>query len=141
MVSTALINGSLGFIKNDSSHSISGSRGAGGMINCREEGESTRRGEHILATVSRQTFAFARDDALPFSKQLAHVNRRTQIPKENPLAGASTSCMSPILYSKVISMMKPRLPLIKAPGQALMLLHICVSQTPYLSFAMIANFY
>lgn len=34
----------------------------------------------ILATVSRQTFAFARDDALPFSKHLAHINRGTQIP-------------------------------------------------------------
>lgn len=34
----------------------------------------------ILATASRQTFAFARDNALPFSKSLAHVNSRTQIP-------------------------------------------------------------
>lgn len=34
----------------------------------------------ILATASRQTFAFARDNALPFSRALAHVNKGTQIP-------------------------------------------------------------
>lgn len=34
----------------------------------------------ILATASRQTFAFARDNALPFSRALANVNKRTQIP-------------------------------------------------------------
>ncbi|KAK2737235.1 hypothetical protein FQN57_000402 [Myotisia sp. PD_48] len=34
----------------------------------------------ILATSSRQTFAFARDNALPFSKFLANVNPKSKIP-------------------------------------------------------------
>lgn len=34
----------------------------------------------ILATASRQTFAFARDNALPFSGALANVNKRTHVP-------------------------------------------------------------
>ncbi|KAI9803960.1 MAG: hypothetical protein M1833_000241 [Piccolia ochrophora] len=34
----------------------------------------------ILATASRQTFAFARDEGLPYSKFFAHVNPRWQLP-------------------------------------------------------------
>lgn len=40
----------------------------------------------ILATASRQIFAFARDNALPFSKVFAYVNPRSQIPIYSVLA-------------------------------------------------------
>ncbi|KZN93598.1 putative amino-acid permease [Penicillium chrysogenum] len=103
MVSTALINGSLGFIMlitllykmgdiqdvlapasgfsflpavNHATGSAAATNAVAAIILVMEVCSAIG----ILATVSRQTFAFARDDALPFSKQLAHVNRRTQIP-------------------------------------------------------------
>ncbi|KAJ5503725.1 hypothetical protein N7463_006599 [Penicillium fimorum] len=103
MVSTALINGALGFIMlitllynmgdlqdvlatasgfsflpavNHATGSVAATNGVAAIILVMEVCSAIG----ILATVSRQTFAFARDDALPFSKHLAHVNRRTQIP-------------------------------------------------------------
>ncbi|KAJ5770497.1 uncharacterized protein N7511_002548 [Penicillium nucicola] len=104
MVSTALINGALGFIMlvtllynmgpltdailepasgfsflpavQRATGSIPATNGVAAIILVLEVCSAIG----ILATVSRQTFAFARDDALPFSKQLAHINRRTQIP-------------------------------------------------------------
>ncbi|KGO74488.1 Amino acid/polyamine transporter I [Penicillium italicum] len=103
MVSTALINGGLGFIMlitllykmgdiqdvlapasgfsflpavNHATGSMAATNAVAAIILVMEVCSAIG----ILATVSRQTFAFARDDALPFSKHLAHVNRRTQIP-------------------------------------------------------------
>ncbi|KAJ5142452.1 uncharacterized protein N7515_001239 [Penicillium bovifimosum] len=103
MVSTALINGSLGFIMlvtllynmgniadvlnpasgfsfipavNHATGSVAATNGVAAIILIMEVCSAIG----ILATASRQTFAFARDDALPFSKHLAHVNRNTQIP-------------------------------------------------------------
>ncbi|KAJ6191028.1 hypothetical protein N7519_001049 [Penicillium mononematosum] len=103
MVSTALINGGLGFIMlitllykmgdiqdvlapasgfsflpavNHATGSVAATNAVAAIILVMEVCSAIG----ILATVSRQTFAFARDDALPFSKQLAHVNRSTQIP-------------------------------------------------------------
>ncbi|CAI7668529.1 unnamed protein product [Penicillium viridicatum] len=103
MVSTALINGGLGFIMlitllykmgdiqdvlapasgfsflpavNHATGSVAATNAVAAIILVMEVCSAIG----ILATVSRQTFAFARDDALPFSKHLAHVNRRTQIP-------------------------------------------------------------
>ncbi|KAJ5497654.1 hypothetical protein N7453_006705 [Penicillium expansum] len=103
MVSTALINGALGFIMlitllykmgdlqdvlapasgfsflpavNHATGSVAATNAVAAIILVMEVCSAIG----ILATVSRQTFAFARDDALPFSKHLAHVNRRTQIP-------------------------------------------------------------
>lgn len=49
----------------------------------------------ILATSSRQTFAFARDNALPFSKALARVNR---------LAGTKIPVLS-VLITTLITML------------------------------------
>lgn len=51
----------------------------------------------ILATASRQTFAFARDNALPFSGALAHVNRRTQV----PICSIVVSTMVTVLLSLI----------------------------------------
>ncbi|KXG53398.1 Amino acid/polyamine transporter I [Penicillium griseofulvum] len=103
MVSTALINGGLGFIMlitllynmgdiqdvlapasgfsflpavNHATGSVAATNGVAAIILVMEVCSAIG----ILATVSRQTFAFARDEALPFSKHLAHVNRGSQIP-------------------------------------------------------------
>lgn len=103
MVSTALINGSLGFIMlvtllynmgnlkdvldpasgfsfipavRHATGSRAATNGVAAIILVMEVCSAIS----ILATSSRQTFAFARDNALPFSRYLAHVNRRTQIP-------------------------------------------------------------
>lgn len=103
MVSTALINGGLGFIIlvtllynmgdystviNASSgfsfipavHHATGSRAATNGVAAIILIMEVCSAIGILATSSRQTFAFARDNALPFSRALAHVNKRTQIP-------------------------------------------------------------
>lgn len=103
MVSTALINGGLGFIilvtllykmgdiadvlnpasgfsfipaVNHATGSVPATNGVAAIILVMEVCSAIA----ILATASRQTFAFARDNALPFSRALAHVNSRTQIP-------------------------------------------------------------
>jgi choline transport protein len=103
MVSTALVNGSLGFImlitflytmgsvesvlKAPSGfafvsafHNATGSNatttGLASIILVLEVCSAIS----ILATASRQTFAFARDNALPFSRVFAYVPRRSQIP-------------------------------------------------------------
>ncbi|KAJ6028375.1 hypothetical protein N7540_003951 [Penicillium herquei] len=103
MVSTALINGALGFIilvtmlytmgpladvlapasgfsfipaVQHATGSMAATNGVAAIILVMEVCSAIS----ILATASRQTFAFARDNALPFSKTLAHVNKRTQVP-------------------------------------------------------------
>ncbi|OQD68868.1 hypothetical protein PENDEC_c030G04593 [Penicillium decumbens] len=103
MVSTALINGGLGFIMlitllynmgsledalsaasgfsflpavHHATGSMAATNGVAAIILVMEVCSAIG----ILATASRQTFAFARDNALPFSRSLAHVNQRTQIP-------------------------------------------------------------
>lgn len=103
MVSTALINGALGFIilvtllynmgsiadvlapasgfsfipaVHHATGSVAATNGVAAIILVMEVCSAIS----ILATASRQTFAFARDNALPFSNALAHVNKRTQIP-------------------------------------------------------------
>jgi amino acid transporter len=103
MVSTALINGGLGFVMlvtllynmgeisdvlspasgfslipavHHATGSVAATNGVAAIILVMEVCSAIG----ILATASRQTFAFARDSALPFSRALAHVNRRTQIP-------------------------------------------------------------
>ncbi|KAJ5092972.1 hypothetical protein N7456_008833 [Penicillium angulare] len=103
MVSTALVNGGLGFIilvtllynmgpiadvlapasgfsflpaVHHATGSIAATNGVAAIILIMEVCSAIS----ILATASRQTFAFARDNALPFSNALAHINKRTQIP-------------------------------------------------------------
>lgn len=103
MVSTALINGGLGFIMlisflynmgdleaalnaasgfpfltaiQHATGSVAATNGVAAIILIMEVCSAIG----ILATASRQTFAFARDNALPFSRSLAHVNKRTHIP-------------------------------------------------------------
>ncbi|KAJ5485558.1 hypothetical protein N7539_005546 [Penicillium diatomitis] len=103
MVSTALINGGLGFIMlitllynmgdltevvnaasgfgfipavQHATGSVAATNGVAAIILIMEVCSAIG----ILATASRQTFAFARDHALPFSGALARVDRRTQIP-------------------------------------------------------------
>lgn len=103
MVSTALINGGLGFIMlitllynmgsledalnaasgfsfipavHHATGSVAATNGVAAIILVMEVCSAIG----ILATASRQTFAFARDNALPFSGALAHINNRTQIP-------------------------------------------------------------
>ncbi|PGH15112.1 hypothetical protein AJ79_02638 [Helicocarpus griseus UAMH5409] len=103
MISTALINGSIGFvmlitylytmgdlesvISPESGFSFitaflnaTGSKAAttvlGSILLLMEACSAIS----VLATVSRQTFAFARDNALPFSGFFAHVNPRLKIP-------------------------------------------------------------
>lgn len=103
MVSTALINGGLGFIMlitllynmgnmvhvlnptsgfsfipavHHATGSVAATNGVAAIILIMEVCSAIG----ILATASRQTFAFARDNALPFSNILANVNKRTQIP-------------------------------------------------------------
>lgn len=104
MVSTALINGGLGFIMlvsllynmgdnmaailNPTSgfsfipavHYATGSKAATNGVAAIILVMEVCSAIGILATASRQTFAFARDNALPFSRALANVNKRTQIP-------------------------------------------------------------
>ncbi|KAJ5895013.1 hypothetical protein N7495_006704 [Penicillium taxi] len=103
MVSTALINGALGFVilitllykmgpiddvlnaasgfsfisaVNHATDSAAATNGVAAIILVMEVCSAIS----ILATASRQTFAFARDNALPFSRALAHINHRTQVP-------------------------------------------------------------
>ncbi|KAJ5247668.1 hypothetical protein N7468_002651 [Penicillium chermesinum] len=104
MISTALINGGLGFIilvtllykmgdltdailSPDSgfsfipavkyaTNSTAATNGIAAIILVMEVCSAIS----ILATASRQTFAFARDNALPFSKSLSHISKRLQIP-------------------------------------------------------------
>lgn len=103
MVSTALINGSLGFIMlitflytlgdvtsvleapsgfafisafKNATGSNAASSGLASIILILEVCSAIS----ILATTSRQMFAFARDNALPFSRVFAYVQPRSQIP-------------------------------------------------------------
>lgn len=103
MVSTALINGGLGFIMlvtllynmgniqdviapasgfsflpavQHATGSTAAANGVAAIILVMEVCSAIS----ILATASRQTFAFARDNALPFSGALAHVNKKLHIP-------------------------------------------------------------
>ncbi|PGH04402.1 hypothetical protein GX51_03561 [Blastomyces parvus] len=109
MISTALINGSLGFlmlitylftmgdldevIKAEAGFSFitaflnaTGSKGAttalGGLLLVMEACAAIS----VLATVSRQTFAFARDNALPFSQFFARVDSKSKVPVNSILA-------------------------------------------------------
>ncbi|KKZ64246.1 hypothetical protein EMCG_09771 [[Emmonsia] crescens] len=109
MISTALINGSLGFvmlitylftmgdlqevIKAKSGFSFitaflnaTGSKAAttslGSLLLVMEACAAIS----VLATVSRQTFAFARDNALPFSKFFARVHPKSKVPLNAILA-------------------------------------------------------
>lgn len=103
MVSTAMINGGLGFIMlitflynmgdmqsvlsppsgfafisafHNATGSNAGTTGLASIILILEVCSAIS----ILATASRQLFAFARDNALPFSKVFAYVHPRSQIP-------------------------------------------------------------
>lgn len=103
MVSTALINGGLGFIMlitflytlGDLStvlsppsgfafvsafHNATGSNAATTGLSCIIVILEVCSAISILATASRQMFAFARDNALPFSRVFAYVHPRSQIP-------------------------------------------------------------
>lgn len=103
MVSTALINGALGFVMlvtllynmgnmkdvlNPATgfsfipavHHATGSKAATNGVAAIILVMELCSAIGILATASRQTFAFARDNALPFSGVLAKVNDRTSIP-------------------------------------------------------------
>lgn len=104
MVSTALINGGLGFIilvtllykMGDLSETILAPESGFSFLPAVEYATKSKAATNgiaaiilvmevcsaisILATASRQTFAFARDNALPFSKSLSNVNKRLQIP-------------------------------------------------------------
>ncbi|KAJ5090970.1 hypothetical protein N7532_009654 [Penicillium argentinense] len=103
MVSTALINGGLGFIMlitllynmGDMQSVLSPASGFS-FLPAVEHATGSKAATNgvaaiilimevcsaisILATASRQTFAFARDNALPFSGALAHVNKSLRIP-------------------------------------------------------------
>ena len=50
-----------------------------------------------LATVTRDLFAFARDNGLPFSKWLSHVDTRRHIPQN----AATTSCIFAVLLALI----------------------------------------
>ncbi|KAJ5683554.1 hypothetical protein N7462_006719 [Penicillium macrosclerotiorum] len=103
MVSTALINGGLGFIMlttflykmgdiadvvhpasgfsflpatHHATGSVAATNGVASIVLVMEIFSAIG----ILTTASRQTFAFARDRGLPFSRSLAHVDTRSQIP-------------------------------------------------------------
>ena len=120
MVSTALINGALGFVilitllynmgdmadvlspasgfsfipaVQHSTGSMAATNGVAAIILVMEVCSAIS----ILATASRQTFAFARDNALPFSRALAHVNHRTQI----PVASVLVSTIITVLLSLI----------------------------------------
>ncbi|KAJ5222250.1 uncharacterized protein N7469_008490 [Penicillium citrinum] len=103
MVSTALINGGLGFIMlitlvynmGDIETALADPSGFSFLPAVKHATGSTAAANgvaaiilvmevcsaiSILATASRQTFAFARDNALPFSGALANVNKKLQIP-------------------------------------------------------------
>lgn len=103
MVSTALINGGLGFImlitllyNMGNIESVLDPASGFSFLPAVEYATSSRAAANgvaaiilvmevcsaisILATASRQTFAFARDNALPFSGALSNVNKRLHIP-------------------------------------------------------------
>ena len=115
MVSTALVNGALGFIMLVSllytmgpitavldpasgfsflpavHHATGGSFPATNATAAIILALETCSAISILATASRQTFAFARDHALPFSDFLARVSRRAHTPIPVPAICLSTT--------------------------------------------------
>ncbi|QSS51176.1 amino acid permease [Histoplasma capsulatum var. duboisii H88] len=109
MISTALINGSLGFImlitylftmgdlheviKAESGFSFitaflnaTGSKAATTSLGSLLVVMEACAAISVLATVSRQTFAFARDNALPFSQFFARVHPKSKVPVNSILA-------------------------------------------------------
>lgn len=51
-----------------------------------------------MASTSRQTFAFARDNGLPFSKVLAHVSRRHHVPANSLIFTAAFTTVLSLIY-------------------------------------------